>query len=205
MSVKLNILTSSLICMKAIVAITGASGIQYGVGLLSALRDAKVEVSLILSEGSKVTMKQETDLKPQQLQRLADYNYTEDDMTAPMASGSARYDAMVIAPCSVKTLSSIATAYESNLITRAAMVQLKERKRLLLLIRETPLSVIHIEAMLRVAQAGAIVMPASPGFYSRPKSIDDIVKFMVGRMMDELDLPNELFSRWKGTTTAYRD
>ncbi len=205
MSVKLNILTSSLICMKAIVAITGASGIQYGVGLLSALRDAKVEISLILSEGSKVTMKQETDLKPQQLQRLADYNYTEDDMTAPMASGSARYDAMVIAPCSVKTLSSIATAYESNLITRAAMVQLKERKRLLLLIRETPLSVIHIEAMLRVAQAGAIVMPASPGFYSRPKSIDDIVKFMVGRMMDELDLPNELFSRWKGTTTAYRD
>ncbi|MDG7043831.1 MAG: UbiX family flavin prenyltransferase [Nitrososphaerota archaeon] len=191
--------------MKAIVAITGASGIQYGVGLLSALRDAKVEISLILSEGSKVTMKQETDLKPQQLQRLADYNYTEDDMTAPMASGSARYDAMVIAPCSVKTLSSIATAYESNLITRAAMVQLKERKRLLLLIRETPLSVIHIEAMLRVAQAGAIVMPASPGFYSRPKSIDDIVKFMVGRMMDELDLPNELFSRWKGTTTAYRD
>ena len=205
MSVKLNILTSSLICMKAIVAITGASGIQYGVGLLSALRDAKVEISLILSEGSKVTMKQETNLKPQQLQRLADYNYTEDDMTAPMASGSARYDAMVIAPCSVKTLSSIATAYESNLITRAAMVQLKERKRLLLLIRETPLSVIHIEAMLRVAQAGAIVMPASPGFYSRPKSIDDIVKFMVGRMMDELDLPNELFSRWKGTTTAYRD
>ncbi|MCL4340266.1 MAG: UbiX family flavin prenyltransferase [Nitrososphaerota archaeon] len=191
--------------MKAIVAITGASGIQYGVGLLSALRDAKVEISLILSEGSKVTMKQETNLKPQQLQRLADYNYTEDDMTAPMASGSARYDAMVIAPCSVKTLSSIATAYESNLITRAAMVQLKERKRLLLLIRETPLSVIHIEAMLRVAQAGAIVMPASPGFYSRPKSIDDIVKFMVGRMMDELDLPNELFSRWKGTTTAYRD
>ncbi len=205
MSVKLNILTSSLICMKAIVAITGASGIQYGVALLSALKDAKVEISLILSEGSKVTMKQETDLKPQQLQRLADYNYTEDDMTAPMASGSARYDAMVIAPCSVKTLSSIATAYESNLITRAAMVQLKERKRLLLLIRETPLSVIHIEAMLRVAQAGAIVMPASPGFYSRPKSVDDIVKFMVGRMMDELDLPNELFSRWKGTTTAYRD
>ncbi|MDG7043242.1 MAG: UbiX family flavin prenyltransferase [Nitrososphaerota archaeon] len=191
--------------MKAIVAITGASGIQYGVGLLSALRDAKVEISLILSEGSKVTMKQETNLKPQQLQRLADYNYTEDDMTAPMASGSARYDAMVIAPCSVKTLSSIATAYESNLITRAAMVQLKERKRLLLLIRETPLSVIHIEAMLRVAQAGAIIMPASPGFYSRPKSVDDIVKFMVGRMMDELDLPNELFSRWKGTTTAYRD
>ena len=205
MSVKLNILTSSLICVKAIVAITGASGIQYGVGLLSALRDAKVEISLILSEGSKVTMKQETNLKPQQLQRLADYNYTEDDMTAPMASGSARYDAMVIAPCSVKTLSSIATAYESNLITRAAMVQLKERKRLLLLIRETPLSVIHIEAMLRVAQAGAIIMPASPGFYSRPKSVDDIVKFMVGRMMDELDLPNELFSRWKGTTTAYRD
>jgi len=191
--------------VKAIVAITGASGIQYGAALLSALKDAKVEVSLILSEGSKVTMKYETDLNPQQLQKLANFNYAEDDMAAPMASGSARYDAMVIAPCSVKTLSSIATAYESNLIIRAAMVQLKERRRLLLLIRETPLSVIHIEAMLRAAQAGAIVMPASPGFYGRPRTTDDIVKFMVGRMMDELGLPNELFKRWKGTATANLD
>jgi 4-hydroxy-3-polyprenylbenzoate decarboxylase len=184
--------------MKIVVAITGASGVVYGVRLLEELKRLRVETHAIVSDAAYLTMKYETSFTRRKMETLATHLYGEKDLEAPVASGSFLTDGMAVAPCSMKTLSGIAYGFENTLIIRAAMVALKERRPLILLIRETPLSSIQIESMLRCSQAGAIVMPASPSFYNDPKDVSQMVEQMVGRIFDSLRIPHSLEKRWSG-------
>jgi len=194
------------------VAITGASGAQYALRLLDCLIEQDRDVYLMVSQAGQVVLRMETDLevpnRPQEAERFfTEYFGAEpgqirvfgrQEWTAPVASGSNPPEAMVICPCTTGTLASIAAGVSSNLIDRAADVMLKERRKLILVVRETPFSVIHLENMLRLARAGATVMPANPGFYHRPASLDDLVDFLVARILDHLDVPHELTPRWGG-------
>ncbi|MEM0118420.1 MAG: UbiX family flavin prenyltransferase [Conexivisphaerales archaeon] len=184
--------------MKFVVAITGASGSVYGIRVLEMLKELKIETHTIISKAAQLTLTYETGKKMEAVKKLASFFYEEDELDAPMASGSFKHDGMMIVPCSTKTLSAIATGYESNLIARAAMVTLKERRKLLLLLRETPLTIIHIKNMLEAATAGAIIMPASPSFYTMPSSVDEMVSQVAGRVLDVMGVQHELIKRWKG-------
>jgi polyprenyl P-hydroxybenzoate and phenylacrylic acid decarboxylases len=182
---------------RVVVAITGASGVIYGVRLLESLsRVSDVEVHLVVSKSALKVLKHELDLGLDDLVKLAHKAYNDDELDAPIASGSFGFQAMAIAPCSMKTLSAIAHGYTSNLVTRAADVALKERKRLVLLIREAPYSLIHIRNMMLATEAGAIVMPASPPFYGKPRTIDDLVNAVVGRVMALMGIENNLYPVW---------
>lgn len=185
--------------MKLVVAITGASGVVYGVRLLEELKKAGVETHAIVSNAAYLTMKYETSYTRKQISRLPTYIYREEELEAPVASGSFQTDGMVIAPCSMKTLAGISYGFENNLVIRAAMVTLKERRPLLLLIRETPLSSIQIENMLRCSRSGAVVMPASPSFYNDPRDVSAMVDQMVGRILDSLRVSHSLGRRWSGS------
>jgi 4-hydroxy-3-polyprenylbenzoate decarboxylase len=182
--------------MKLIVALTGASGVIYGFRLLEVLAD-KVETHLILSKLAERNLALEMDKNVVEVKRLANYFYDFNDLSAPIASGTFKTDGMVIVPCSMKTLASIACGYADNLITRAADVTLKEKRKLVLVPRETPLSIIHLKNLLRVAEAGAIVLPPVPAFYNKPKTVDEIVNYVVGKILDCLGIEHELFKRWK--------
>lgn len=181
--------------LKVVVGITGASGAIYGYRLLEELSKAGCGVSIILSDMGKRILWSECRKNEGDLQALGTL-FSNDDLTAPIASGSQLFDAMVISPCSMKTLASIANGITSNLLTRVADVALKERRRLILVTRETPLSMIHIRNMLKVTKAGAVVMPASPGFYHEPKSLGDLVDHVVGKVLDQLGIKNDLYKRW---------
>ena len=182
--------------MHTVVAITGASGIAYGVRLLEALKASNCTTSLILSEDGAKVLKLETDKRPQDLKKLATRSYTNRDMAAPIASGSRGFDAMVICPCTMSTAAKIACGISDNLITRAASVALKERRRLVVVPRETPMSTIHLRNLSTLSEAGAIVLPAAPAFYGRPVSVSDLVDFIAGRVLDSLGIENRLYRRW---------
>ncbi len=176
--------------MKILLAITGASGLPYGVSLLGSLKALKQDVSVVVSSGAKEVAKAEGVALPR-----ADYG--ERDFSCPYASGSNPPDAMVVCPCSLKTLGEIANGVGNSLITRAAEVCLKERRKLILVVRDTPYSLITIRNMETVTLAGGVIMPASPGFYGKPKDVDDLLDFMVARVLDQLGIKHSIGKRWK--------
>ncbi len=183
---------------RLIVAITGASGAIYGIRALQALREAGgVETHLIVSAAANQTIVAETDFSVSGVKDLADVVHNEKDIGASLSSGSFRTLGMLIAPCSVKTMGGLANSWDDALVVRAADVCLKERRRVVLMLRETPLHMGHIELMLRVTRAGAIVMPPVPAFYHRPDTIDDIVNQTVGRALDLFDINTGIVKRWK--------
>lgn len=188
----------SLAPRRLIVAITGASGTAYGVRLLQVLKDTDIETHLVLTDSAKLTMAAETDFQPAQVQALADVVHASKNVGATIASGSFVTLGMVVAPCSINTLSEIAWGITGNLISRAADVTLKERRRLILLVRETPLHAGHLRSMLQVTQNGAIVMPPVPALYVKPKSVDDVIDHTVGRVLDLFGLETDLVQRWNG-------
>ncbi|MGA2785340.1 MAG: UbiX family flavin prenyltransferase [Candidatus Bathyarchaeia archaeon] len=182
--------------MKIVVGITGASGAILGIKLLEALKDAKVESHLIISRMAEVTIKAEVGIDPDQVRSMANHSYSPDGVETKLASGSFRHDGMVVIPCSMKTMAAIANGYSSELISRAADVTLKEKRKLIIVPRETPMNIIHLRNMLTLAEAGAVILPPMPAFYTKPKNVDDIVSYVVGKVLDVLDIPNNIFTRW---------
>ncbi|BCS87697.1 UbiX family flavin prenyltransferase [Pseudodesulfovibrio sediminis] len=182
---------------RIILAVSGASGSVYAHSLVKALTNRDdVELHVIISQAASKVLTLETDLSTEDLTRGASASYEPDDIAAPPASGSWRHDGMIICPCSMATLSAVATGFGHTLIHRAADVALKERNPLILVPRETPYSAIHLQNMLTVTQAGAVVIPASPGFYHRPATIEDLADQLAGKILDQLDIPHTLFHRW---------
>src|SRR5262245_6476700 len=186
---------------RIIVALTGSSGPHYGVRLLEVLRDVDVEVHLILSAAARKTIEYEMGRDPDQVLTLADVVHDERDIAAPIASGTFLTDGMVVAPCSIRTLSAIANSANDNLVVRAADVCLKERRRLVLVVRETPLHLGHLRLMLQATEAGAVIMPPVPGFYHLPKTIDDLVDHTVTKVLDQFGIHLDLIARWEGPHT----
>ena len=185
---------------RLIVGISGASGFVYGARLLTLLRGLDVETHLIVSKSAQVTMAYETDLKLQDVVALADHHHRSDDLAACISSGSYRTLGMVVAPCSMKTLAEIATGASSTLLTRAADVVLKERKRLVLMVRETPLTLAHLRNMVAATEMGAIVAPPVPAFYAHPTTLDEMIDHTLGRVLDMFELDAGTVTRWSGST-----
>jgi 4-hydroxy-3-polyprenylbenzoate decarboxylase len=184
---------------RLIVAITGATGAVYGVRLLRHLREAGgVETHLLLTDAGVLNLHQELDLNRKEVEALADVVHNVRDVGASIASGSFQSDGMIVAPCSMKTLASVAHGMSDNLIARAADVILKERRRLVLMVRETPFNLAHLRNMTAVTEMGGIVFPPLPGFYHRPASIDDMVDHTLGRVLDLFDISHALTPRWVG-------
>lgn len=191
--------------MKLVVGMTGATGAIIGIRLLEALREREVETHLVVSKWARATIQMETDWSVRDVMALASKTWSEQDQAAAISSGSFRVDGMVIAPCSMKTLAAIRAGYGDGLIARAADVTLKEQRRLVLIPRESPLNVIHLENMLALAKAGAMMLPPMPAFYNRPASIDDIVNHIVSRVLDQFGLDNNLTRRWEGEKITDND
>lgn len=184
---------------RIVVGISGASGAIYGIRTLLALRAATaVEVHLVVSSGARATIEYETDSTVADVLALADAVHDEKDLSAPLASGTFLTAGMIVAPCSMRTLSSIANSLNDNLITRAADVHLKERRPLVLMVRETPLHAGHLRLMREASLAGATILPPVPGFYIRPKTIEELVDHSVGKALDQLGVEHALFRRWSG-------
>ena len=184
--------------MKIIVGITGATGAIYGVRILQRLREAGAETHLVISRWGARTLLHETPFSREQVEALATATYAPADMGAAISSGSFRTDGMVIAPCSAKTLAAIAHGFGENLVHRAADVILKERRRLVLVVREAPLSAIHLENMLKLSQMGAVVLPPMPAFYNHPRTVDDVVDHTVSRVLDQFGIDVAGVERWAG-------
>ncbi|WP_155312217.1 UbiX family flavin prenyltransferase [Desulfosarcina ovata] len=184
--------------LPLILALTGASGVIYGVRALEVLHELKVPVHLIISDAAALNLEIETDYRLSQIKALATRVYDITDMAAAVASGSFRTCGMLISPCTIKTLSAVANAFNDNLIVRAADVCLKERRRLVLMVRETPFHAGHIELMTRVTALGGIILPPIPAFYHQPKTIADIIDQSIGKALDLLGVEHQLFKRWSG-------
>ena len=181
---------------RLVIGLSGASGVAYGIRLLEAARDLGIESHLVMTRPAEMTIGYETDLTPKQVAAKADYAYAAHDIAAPIASGSFRTRGMIVAPCSVRSMSEIATGVTTSLLTRAADVMLKERRPLVLMVRETPLHLGHLRTMAQLAEIGAIIMPPVPSFYAAPKTLEDIVDQMVGRALDFLGFEWPDVKRW---------
>lgn len=181
--------------MSVVIGITGASGAIYGIRLLEGIKGKKY---LIISENGKKIIEYETQYSVEEIKKLADCCYENNNLSADISSGSFKFDSMVIVPCSMNTLSKIAHGIEDNLITRVASVCIKENRKLIIVPREMPLSQIHLENMARLAQNRVIILPAMPAFYHKPKNVEDIVNFVVGRILDVLGMEHNLYRRWGG-------
>ena len=184
--------------MKIVVGITGASGAIFGVRTLQALRAAEVETHLVMSKWARTTVAHETPFSLADVEALATFVHNGDNQAAPISSGSFHTDGMIVAPCSMKTLAAIRIGYSDTLVSRAADVILKERRKLVLLARESPLSEIHLENMLALTRMGAMIFPPVPAFYNQPKTIDDLVNYIVGRLLDQFGLAMPDMARWSG-------
>lgn len=184
--------------VRLVIAITGASGVLYGIRMLETLKQlGSVETHLILTGWGDKNIKIETDKTSEYVKSLATKVYDENEMSASISSGSFQTDGMAVIPCSMKTLASIASGFDDNLVSRAAAVCIKESRRLVVVPRETPLSRIHLQNMVELAQMGVIVLPAMPGFYHRPKTVDELVNHVVGKVLDQFGIEHNLFERWK--------
>ncbi|MBC8156740.1 UbiX family flavin prenyltransferase [Armatimonadetes bacterium] len=182
---------------KIVIGFSGASGIIYGIRLLEILNSINIQTYLIISEWAKKNIEIETDKTLEYVKSLSSVNYDNFRLDASVSSGSFLHDGMVIVPCSMKSLSSIANGYDDTLISRAASVTLKESRKLIIVPRETPLSRIHLENMVKLQEAGAIILPAMPGFYHKPSTIEEIIDHLVGKILDQLNIKHDLFKRWK--------
>ena len=184
---------------RYVIGMTGATGAIYGIRLLEVLaKRPSVETYVVVSKWARTIIPHETDVSPDQVENLADHSYSPDDLTAPIASGSFTTAGMVIAPCSMKTLSAVANSYAADLISRAADVTLKEGRPLLLVVQENPLHLGHLRLMVRAAEIGSIVFPAVPTFYGKPATVAEMVDATVGRMLARIGVENDLYQRWQG-------
>jgi len=182
---------------RLIIGISGASGVIYGVRALEILRESSVETHLVMSKSAELTMSYELEIRSKDVRELADVTHTVGDVGASISSGSFRTAGMLILPCSIRTMGEIASGVTSSLLTRAADVALKEKRRLVLGIRETPLHTGHLRTMTQLSEIGAVIAPVVPAFYNRPKSLDDIINHSVGRILDLFDLDLGVVKRWK--------
>ncbi len=182
---------------RLIIGMTGASGVVYGIELLKILKNTAIETHLIMTKSAELTLNYETELKSCDVKELADCNYSNKDIAAAIASGSFKTMGMIIAPCSIHSLSEIATGVTANLVSRAADVVLKERRRLVLMVRETPLHSGHLQSMLAVSNMGGIIAPPVPAFYSKPSSLADMINQSLGRVLDLFGIETSLVKRWK--------
>jgi 4-hydroxy-3-polyprenylbenzoate decarboxylase len=183
---------------RLIVGISGASGVIYGVRMLEVLREAGIETHLVMSKAAELTLVYETDLKPKDLRALATHFHAQADIGASISSGSFPTMGMVIVPCSVRSMSEIAAGTTGTLLSRAADVVLKERRRLVLAFRETPIHAGHLRTMTHLTEMGAIIAPIVPAFYNRPKTLDDVINHTVGRLLDLFGIETKIVKRWKG-------
>ncbi|MDD9331285.1 MAG: UbiX family flavin prenyltransferase [Wolbachia sp.] len=183
---------------RIVVGISGASGSIYGVRILETLKNSNYETHLVISGSGKITLAHEISKKLKEVISLADFYYSEERIGEKIASGSFKTSGMVIAPCSMKTMSEIASGVSSNLLTRAADVTLKERRKLVLMVRESPLHLGHLRNMLKLTEMGAIIAPPVPAFYTKPKSLDDIIDHSVGKILDLFDIKSPNFKEWQG-------
>ena len=181
---------------RMIIAITGASGVIYGIQMLRAMQETPYETHLIISDSGSRNIEIETGLNPDEIKKMADYTHSYTDVGAALSSGSFITEGMTVIPCTIKTLSGIANCYTDNLIVRAADVTLKEKRKLLLVVRETPLHVGHLRLMTMAAEMGAHLLPPVPSFYHQPKTIDDIINHTIGKIFDYFNIEHNLFKRW---------
>ncbi len=187
---------------RIVIGITGASGVIYGVRMVRLLRDTDYETHLIISEAGILNIEIETGYRAEKVAAMADYTYDQVNVSASLASGSFLTQGMVVVPCTIKTLSGIANSYTENLLVRAADITLKEKRKLVLVVRETPLHKGHLRLMTMAADLGAHILPPIPSFYHMPKTIDDIIDQTIGKIFDYLGIEHELFRRWKGYEPA---
>ena len=191
-----------MVANRIIIGISGASGAVFGVEMLKALKQAGIQTHLVVTKSAQITLAHETDVSLPQLHALADQVYSVADMSASIASGSFKTRGMIVAPCSMRSLAEIANGNTTTLLTRAADVVLKERRRLVLMVRETPLHSVHLRNMLTLSDMGAIISPPVPAFYSKPESIADIVAHSVGRVLDLFEIEHALVKRWHGVDAS---
>lgn len=188
--------------MRLIVAVTGASGVIYAKRLLEVLKAKNIETHLTISKAAEKVIAYELEMSKEDFEKLSTHAYSVDDLGVPILSGSFKTDGMIIIPCSMKTLAGISHGYSANVVLRAADVALKEKRKLVLVVRETPLNIIHLRNMLDLAKQGVIILPAMPAYYHKPKTVDALADYVVGKVLDILEIKHDLFKRWTGTEEA---